>query len=399
MSKKYMSFFSGALGLDIGLENAGLEAVSYNEVEKVFCETIKINRPATKLYDTDIRNLTSKQLLKDHKLKKGELFAIVGGPPCQAFSTAGKRKGLNDDRGNVFLHFIEIIEGLQPKYAVIENVRGLLSTPLKHTPHNEREKNTALTLDESPGGALAHILKKLKKAGYSATFTLYNSANLGVPQVRERVVILASRDGEEIPFMSKTHSDKDDQLPPWKTTKDAIYDLLNKKNHEHTKFPEKRLRFYRLLKEGQNWKGLPEELQKEAMGKSYFSGGGKTGFLRRLGWDKPSPTVVTSPTMPATDLCHPTLDRPLSVQEYARIQTFPDDYIFAGKMVDKYKQIGNAVPCLMGERIGRHLLDFDSGKLKNPNQDGRMSRYLNTDHKSWSSTLRKDYSKELSFLN
>ena len=392
MSKKYMSFFSGALGLDLGLEEAGLEPVSYNEIEKRFCETIKLNKPEVPLYDCDIRELTAKSLLKNHKLKKGELFAIVGGPPCQAFSTAGKRRSLQDERGNVFLHYIDIIEGMKPKYAIIENVRGLLSAPLSHRPHEKRGNDFApLTIEESPGGALAHIIARLEKAGYKVTFTLYNSANFGVPQVRERVVILASREGKEIPYVAATHSNKDDNLPPWRTTKDAIWDLRNKKNLEHTVFPEKRLRFYRLLKSGQNWKSLPIELQKEAMGKSFYSGGGKTGFLRRLNWDKPSPTVVTSPTMPATDLCHPLNDRPLSVEEYARIQTFPDDYKYAGKTIDKYKQLGNAVPCGLGKAIGEHLIKFDNGTLKNYNTDGKLSRYLNTDHKSWYKNLQNEH--------
>jgi DNA (cytosine-5)-methyltransferase 1 len=381
---KYMSFFSGALGLDLGLEESGFEAISYNEVEKVFCETIKLNKPKTKLYDTDIRNLTPQMLLKEHNLKKGELFAVVGGPPCQAFSTAGKRNSLNDDRGNVFLHFIDIIEGLQPKYAIIENVRGLLSAPLKHRPHSLRgEDNMPLAVDELPGGALAFIIKKLNKAGYTVSFTLYDAANFGVPQKRERVVIFASRNGEEIPFIEPTHSDKNDNLAPWLTVKDAIGKMKNLKNHEHVNFPEKRLKFFRLLKAGQNWRSLPEQAKIEAMGKSLHSGGGKTGFYRRLAWDLPSPTVVTSPTMPATDLCHPDLDRPLSVQEYAAIQTFPENYKFAGKILDKYKQIGNAVPCKLGKAIGEHLIKFDKGILRSNEQDGRLSRYLNTDHRSW----------------
>lgn len=384
MSKyKYMSFFSGALGLDLGLEESGFEPISYNEVEKVFCETIKLNKPDIKLYDTDIRNLSAEMLLKDHDLKRGELFAIVGGPPCQAFSTAGKRNSLNDDRGNVFLHFIDIIEGLQPKFAVIENVRGLLSAPMTHRPHHLRGEDNPLTQDELPGGALAFIIKKLNKAGYTVSFTLYNAANYGVPQSRERVIILASRNGVEIPFIKPTHSDKDDGLPPWKTVKDAIWNLKDLKDHEHTNFPEKRLKYFRMLKAGQNWRSLPEKAKIEAMGKSIHSGGGKTGFYRRLAWDSPSPTLVTSPTMPATDLCHPDLDRPLSVQEYAAIQTFPKNYKFAGKTLDKYKQIGNAVPCKLGTAIGNHLIMFDQGKLKNFDQDGKLSRYLNTDHRSW----------------
>ena len=379
-----MSFFSGALGLDLGLEKAGFEPISYNEIEKRFCETIKLNKPKTPLYDCDIRKLTPKILLKNHSLRKGELFAMVGGPPCQAFSTAGKREGLNDSRGNVFLHFIDLIEGLMPRYAVIENVRGLLSTPLKHRPHNRRGKGYApLTGEESPGGALAHIISKLEKAGYRLSFTLYNAANFGVPQIRERIIILADRQGREIPFMAATHSNDAGRLPRWMTTRDAIWELRNKKHLEHTYFPEKRLKYYRLLKAGQNWRSLPIKLQKEALGRSYYAGGGKTGFLRRLDWDKPSPTLVTSPTMPATDLCHPTKERPLSVEEYIRIQTFPTNYKLSGRTLEKYKQLGNAVPCKLGEAVGKHLIAFHTDTLKIFNTDGKLSRYLNTDHKSW----------------
>ena len=391
---KYASFFSGALGLDLGLEKAGLQAIFYNEIEKQFCETIQANRPNVHLYNCDIRLLDSKKLLKKHGLKKGELFAVVGGPPCQAFSTAGKRQSLQDERGNVFLHFIDIIKKLMPKYAILENVRGLLSVPLKHRPHNQRGRGfPPLTTEELPGGALLHIIAKLKRAGYQPSFTLYNMANFGVPQIRERIIILASREGEEMPYMVATHSEKQDQnhLATWNTVRKAIWNLRKRKNLEHVSFPEKRLKYYRLLSAGQNWRSLPTALQKEALGKSFYAGGGKTGFLRRLDWNKPSPTLVTNPAMPATDLCHPTQDRPLSVEEYIKIQTFPEDYIFSGNTLEKYKQLGNAVPCTFGQVIGKHLIDFDKGKLKDHNSDGKLSRYLNTDHKSWREKFDKKH--------
>ncbi len=383
-SYQYASFFSGALGLDLGLEGAGLKPAFYNEIEGRFCATIQLNRPRVPLYNCDIRELNAKKLLLAHGLKRGELFAVAGGPPCQAFSTAGKRRGLNDVRGNVFLHFIDLIEGLEPKYAIIENVRGLLSVPLKHRPHNRRGKGfPSLLAEESPGGALAHIISKFESIGYKLSFTLYNAANFGVPQIRERVIILAAREGDEIPFMAATHSDQDKSLSPWKTARDAIWDLRNKKNLEHIKFPEKRLKYYKLLKAGQNWRSLPLKLQKEALGKSYYAGGGRTGFLRRLDWNRPAPTLVTSPAMPATDLCHPTRNRPLSVEEYRRIQTFPESYRMAGTTLEKYKQIGNAIPCQLGRAIGKHLIQFDKGTLKKFNTDGKLSRYLHTDHRSW----------------
>jgi len=148
-------------------------------------------------------------------------------------------------------------------------------------------------------------------------------------------------------------------------------------------FPEKRLRFYRMLSEGQNWRDLPQEIQQEALGKSFFAGGGKTGFLRRLAWDKPSPTLVTHPAMPATDLGHPEEDRPLSIQEYKCIQEFPKTWRVSGSLIDQYRQIGNAVPTSLGTAIGKLLLAHDAGKAVRVFSGFPYSRYLDTDDKSW----------------
>jgi DNA (cytosine-5)-methyltransferase 1 len=389
-SLKYISFFSGALGLDIGLDRGGLECLAVNDDDPRACATIRANLhrfpSAPHLYAQDIRELDPLTIRRDLAIEPGELFGIVGGPPCQAFSTAGRRLGLNDDRGNVFLHFIKLIGDLKPKYAIIENVRGLLSAPLVHRPHNQRGRGfPPLNPEELPKGALSHILSLLKSSGYEVSFTLYNMANFGVPQVRERIVLFASRDGRRIPFMIPTHSEFGDQgLPKWVSLKDAVANLQGQ-NHEVVHFPEKRLRYYRMLSQGQNWRDLPIELQRKAMGASFHSGGGKTGFYRRLSWDKPSPTLVTSPTMPATDLCHPSELRPLSVQEYAAIQTFPDDFVFTGNTVDKYRQIGNAVPCRFGERIAIHVRAFDAGQLETQAAELPLSRYRATDHDSWAS--------------
>lgn len=380
MPRGFVSFFSGALGLDIGLENAGLEPLAANEVDTAACATITRNRPRIKLYPHDIRDIKPHRLMADLGLRKGELFAIVGGPPCQAFSTAGRRLGLNDERGNVFLHFIELIKGVKPKYAVFENVRGLLSAPLMHIPHRER-RGKSLCEETKAGGALLYILRELEQAGYRTTFTLYNTANYGVPQIRERLIFFASREGVELPFIPPTHSESGKPLPRWRTVRDAIGHLQGRPCASG-KFPEGRLRYYRLLKQGQNWRDLPRELQKEAMGNSYFAGGGKTGFYRRLAWDKPSPTLVTSPTMPATDLCHPEELRPLSIEEYTAIQTFPDDFELAGKLTDKYRQLGNAVPCMFAEAIGKHLVQVDENVALIPSS-GQHSRYAETDHISW----------------
>ena len=396
IDRKYISFFSGALGLDVGFEDMGLRCLAANDVDRVACQTIKANRKNLLLYDCDIRALNADQLQKDLRFEREELFAIVGGPPCQAFSTAGRRLGLNDARGNVFLHFIELIRNLRPKYVIFENVRGLLSAPLIHRPHEKRGHGfPRLSQEEKPGGALLRILEMLEDAGYPVTFTLYNTANFGVPQIRERLIFFASRDGKEIPLMFPTHDEHGmGGLSPWKTLRDAIGDLQSKPFHA-VKFPEKRLKYYRMLKEGQNWRFLPEKVRSKAMGGSWLSGGGKTGFYRRLAWDKPSPTLVTLPTMPATDLCHPIELRPLSVEEYASIQTFPREYIFKGSLTDQYRQIGNAVPCLFGKAIASHVIAFDENKLVPSNPAVRMSRYLATDHESWRESVEE---RQLSLL-
>ncbi len=381
---KFVSFFAGGRGLDLGLERAGLQCIAANEYDKMACETIQKNAPDLQLYAEDVRQVTAARLSSDLGINRGDLFAIAGGPPCQAFSTAGRRLGLNDERGNVFLHFLDLIETLQPKYAIFENVRGLLSAPLRHRPHIERGIDApALEEDELPGGALKLILRKLRGAGYAVTFNLYNTANFGVPQSRERLVFIASRDGKSVPHLQPTHDAKGaNGLLPWVTFREAVAPLKKAKHH-YAMFPAKRLEYYKLLGPGQNWRNLPEKVQEAAMGNSFHSGGGKTGFFRRLAWDKPSPTLVTRPNMKATDLCHPTELRPLSVEEYAAIQTFPPAYRFSGNLDDQYRQIGNAVPCLFAEAIGRHIIAFDRGMsvvARNPSQ---LSRYVNTDETSW----------------
>lgn len=377
-----LSFFSGAMGLDLGIEKAGFDILSACEVDR-FCQaTITINRPNVALLE-DINKYSAEDILNAANLGKNDSIDLVmGGPPCQAFSTAGKRKAFNDNRGNVFLKYIDLALELQPKFIVIENVRGLLSCPLKHRPHDQRGSNFPdLSEDELKGGALNFVLSKLRLSGYSYSFNLYNSANFGTPQIRERVIIICRKDSSNIPFLQPTHSENGEyNLPKWKTVKFALQGI---KNHSHLDFPEKRLKYYRLLKSGQNWRDLPVELQKEAMGKSYYSGGGKTGFFRRLAWDKPSPTLVTHPAMPATDLAHPEENRPLSIQEYKRIQEFPDDWALAGSLIQQYKQVGNAVPISLGYAVGKLINSLIQEETIKNYPDFKYSRYKNTSDRAW----------------
>lgn len=236
------------------------------------------------------------------------------------------------------------------------------------------------------GGAMKTVLNKLESMGYGVSFNLYNAANFGAPQIRERVVLIAKRDGSICDWLTPTNSnDPKWQLDTWKTFSDAVGGL--KGEQHYVQFSEKRLKYFHLLKEGEYWKNLPEDIQEEAMGKAYRLGGGKTGFYRRIWNDRPSPTLVTSPTMPATDLCHPTEDRPLSIEEYRAIQGFPEDWIFRGDISDIYRQIGNAVPIALGEAIGRAILK-DISKSKDNNKEMfkgfPYSRYKNSNQLTWS---------------
>ena len=377
-----LSFFSGAMGLDLGIEDAGFDVRLTCEVDKFCRQTITINKPDTALI-SDINEYSIDKIRHYAGLSNSEEIDLVfGGPPCQAFSTAGKRQGLNDDRGNVFLKYLDLSIGLQPKIIIIENVRGLLSCPMQHRPHDQRGSGfSSLELDELKGGALHYILGRLKQSGYSYSFNLYNAANFGSPQIRERVVIVCVKDMHRIPYLTPTHSENGEySLPKWRTFREAVQGI---KQHNHINFPDSRLKYYRMLKPGQYWKNLPQDIQKEALGKSYYSGGGKTGFLRRLAWDKPSPTLVTHPAMPATDLAHPEENRPLSIEEYKRIQEFPDEWILAGPIVQQYKQVGNAVPKSLGIAIGRLAYALIEGRKIKEYIGFRYSRYQRTSNTEW----------------
>ena len=366
-----ISLFSGAFGLDLGLELAGFHTVSVVEKDCDSVKTIALNRPY--LHESAIpraiETISTQDLLLEggHVLGKGralrpnEVDLVVGGAPCQPFSTAGKRASVLDPRGSLFMEFVRVVRDIQPRFFVMENVKGLLSAAIRHRPINQRGADyPPLEPDEMRGAALQVVLAEMHELGYKVVYNLLQAADYGVPQNRERVVFIGSRDGESVTFPLATHCQSGRDLPKWCTLRDALTNLVEQ-NPEFTPYSEKRLKYLRLLKSGQNWRYLPEKLKEEAMGGAYKSGGGKVGFYRRLSWDKPSPTVTTSPQQKATDMCHPVELRPLTVRECARIQTFPDDWIFCGSITSKYKQIGNAVPVGLAKAIGTYLYSLIQG--------------------------------------
>ena len=350
-NRDVISLFSGAMGLDIGLGKAGLNVVIGQDFEPSCVETMKAN--GHNVLGGDIREVKPETLLELTGLHVGEPFMICGGPPCQPFSTAGKRLGINDPRGSLFMDFIRMIDYIRPRFFVMENVKGIVSSPLKHVSTKEKAKDNP---EQELGTVLDVILSEFNKLGYKTVYGILDAVNYGVPQFRERFVLIGSRDNEDIFLPIPTHFQMH-QNPDyrWKTVGEAIIDLESNPG-EYTSLSGERKKYLHMIPEGGNWKDLPQEIIPIAMGGAYESGGGKVGFYRRLSYAQPSPTITTSPAQKATMLCHPKQDRPLSIKEYARIQQFPDDWKFTGTISAQYRQIGNAVPIGLAEAIGRAII-------------------------------------------
>ena len=346
-----ISLFSGAMGLDLGLMEAGIKIEVGQDFDASCIKTMTANGHKGIL--GDIREIDPQIMLDAADLKVGEPFLICGGPPCQPFSTAGKRMGINDPRGSLFLDFVRMIDAIRPRFFVMENVKGLMSAMLK----DEEGNNTQAKV-------LDIILNEFKKLNYKTVYGVLDAVNYGVPQFRERFVLVGSRDNENIflPVPTHFHVHQNSKYR-WRTLGDAIRDLEDA-DGECASFSDARLEYLRMVPEGGNWRDLPDDVVREAMGGAFTSGGGKVGFYRRLSYSQPSPTVVTSPVQKATMMCHPAKDRPLSVAEYARIQQFPDDWKLVGTTSSKYKQIGNAVPVGLARTIGEMLVSVANGEAE-----------------------------------
>lgn len=377
MNYNVISLFSGAMGLDLGIEKAGFSIRVCVEKDREAAKTIRANTVIPVL-EEDVTLLSSEQILKAAGLRKEEVTMIVGGPPCQAFSTAGRQKGLADFRGNVIIQYLRLVSEIKPQYFILENVRGLLSAKLNSVPEIYSEYCQFVS---TKGSVLYFLLNEFKKLGYSISYALLNSANYGVPEKRERVFLIGHL-GDRVPLPVPTHSQEGLYGSKfWVSLREAIADLEACPNQQYIPLRTKSIPYLSMLKGGENWRNLPSEMAKEAMGKAYFLSGGKTGFLRRLSYDEPSPTLVTSPTMPATLLCHPTQLRPLSVEEYARIQQFPASWKFEGNIASVYRQIGNAVPVGLGYAVGHQVMRHIRGETKIEDElNNRIpySRYANS---------------------
>lgn len=357
-----LSFFTGAGGLDMGIHKAGFNVKLCVEIEKKYCETLKMNHPNWNVVQGDIMQYNKEKVYKDAKLNDNDVIDLVfGGSPCQSFSTAGKRQAFEDIRGKAMIKYAELVEELQPKAFLLENVRGLLSVALKHRKIEERTKeHPDLTEEELPGSAIKYLLSKFKS--YNITVNLVNSANYGVAQKRERVFIIGIRKdlNKTFEFPEPTHNKSGNKgKKKWVTVADVLEFIGSNVTHEHVTYSNERLKYMRMIpRGGGNWRNLSDDIAMVAMGGAYNSGGGKVGFFRRVKINEPSPTLLTSPIQKSTNLGHPYEDRPLSIQEYLAIQGFPIDYKIYGNINDKYTQIGNAVPVKLAYVIGYAIFNL-----------------------------------------
>ena len=328
---KSIELFAGAGGLAIGLEEAGINCLALNEYDHWACETLRKNRPSWNVIEDDVKNVSFSHL-------KGEIDLVTGGFPCQAFSYAGKKLGLNDARGTLFYEFARVVQETMPAICVGENVRGLMT-------HDN-------------GRTIEGMISILDEIGYHViTPRIFKTIFYKVPQKRERVLIVGIR------------KDLNHQLfefpKPFKkvyTLKDALKkgELYNcdVPISAGTQYPKSKKEVLELVPPGGYWRDLPIDLQKQYMGGSFHLSGGKTGMARRMSWLEPSLTLTCSPAQKQTERCHPEETRPFTVREYARIQTFPDDWIFAGSVSQQYKQIGNAVPVNFAKEVGFSIIKF-----------------------------------------
>ena len=323
-----IELFAGAGGLALGVEKAGFSTLGLIEFDKDAADTLKKNRPNWNVINDDIANISCMDLEKYFSIKKGELDLLSGGAPCQAFSYAGKRLGLEDARGTLFYHYALFLEKLQPKMFLFENVRGLLT-------HDH-------------GKTYSTMLDIFTRAGYTIDKQVLNAWNYGVPQKRERLITIGIRND----LVGKTEY----RFPKAHSYKPVLRDvLLDCPDGPGVPYGEKKRKIFELVPAGGYWRDIDPAIAKEYMKSCWDMEGGRTGILRRMSMDEPSLTVLTSPSQKQTERCHPLEARPFTVRENARCQTFPDDWEFCGNVSSQYKQVGNAVPVNLAYDIAKEI--------------------------------------------
>lgn len=323
-----IELFAGAGGLALGIEKAGFNTLALIEFDKDAAATLKTNRPKWNVICDDIANVSPQDLTALFGLEVGELELLSGGAPCQSFSYAGKRLGLEDARGTLFYHFAVFLEKLRPKTFLFENVRGLLT-------HNR-------------GNTYETILEIFTQAGYTIQKQVLNAWDYGVAQKRERLITIGIRN--DLTDKIKIEFPTPHEYKP--VLRDVLHDVPES---DGTQYSEYKRKIFELVPPGGYWRDIPADIAKEYMKSCWNMGGGRTGILRRLSLDEPSLAVLTSPSQKQTDRCHPLEARPFNIRENARVQSFPDEWKFCGSVSSQYKQVGNAVPVLLAYDIAKEI--------------------------------------------
>jgi DNA (cytosine-5)-methyltransferase 1 len=325
-----IELFAGAGGLALGMEKAGFHHILLNEIDHDACRTLEYNRPKWNVAEQDVRQISFKRY-------RDNVDFISGGFPCQAFSYAGKQGGFGDMRGTLFFDLARAVDEVRPKVFMGENVRGLAA--------------------HDGGKTLKVIRAAIRDLGYTLVEPqVLRAVKYQVPQKRERLFLIAVRNdlSERVKFKWP------EPYHRIMTLRDAFFSGVlyptDVPASAGAKYPPKKQDILAQVPMGGYWRDLPVDVQKDFMGGSYLLEGGKTGMARRLSLDEPSLTLTCSPAQKQTERCHPTETRPLTVREYARIQTFPDEWLFAGSLASQYKQIGNAVPVNLAYAVGRSLI-------------------------------------------
>jgi len=327
-----IELFAGAGGMALGMEKAGIEHILLNDFDRYAAATLKKNRPQWNIIHGDVAKI-------DFLPYCGKVDLLTGGFPCQAFSYAGKKRGLEDTRGTLFYEFARVLKETKPKVFLAENVKGLLN-------HDQgRTLKTIVSVFESMG---YEVLKPrvLKAVDYH------------VPQKRERLFIVGIQKSYASCCSFRWPKPADRRYTLKDALKKGMLYNCDVPSSDGQKYPPKKKEVLDLVPPGGYWRDLPLEIQKSYMMKSFYLGGGKTGIARRIAWDEPCLTLTCSPAQKQTERCHPDETRPFTVREYARIQTFPDEWVFEGPVTQQYKQIGNAVPVNLAYALGCSLVDL-----------------------------------------
>lgn len=313
-----VSLFAGACGMALGFEQAGLDHLLLNEFDRHAVATLRANRPAWNVDSRDIHDISFLHL-------RGAVDVVEGGFPCQAFSASGNRQGFADPRGTLFFEFARAVREIHPKLAIAENVKGLRS--------------------HDGGRTLRTMVASLEEAGYQVAWRVLDASRFGVPQRRGRLILFALHRSVRGQIVFPIELDS-----PAPTVRQAIGDRPEGPGQRYSASREAIMRH---VPEGGNWRDLPAEVLATCLPNGPYQGGSCSGVARRLAWDEPSPTLLCSPVAKLTERCHPSETRPLNVREYARIQTFPDGWQFAGPVAAQYRQIGNAVPVALAYHLGQ----------------------------------------------